>query len=94
MQTHVVDFNPRHVLTAGNFRSAKGGVPPTTPRAMVFSLGYKRLTQYFDIQLYLTYPLAKMRLKDVQRLELPPSADMHVHLRQDKVKSHVRIYLD
>lgn len=27
----------------------------------------------------------KMRLKDVQQLELPPSADMHVHLRQDKV---------
>lgn len=23
-----------------------------------------------------------MRLKDVQRLEMPPSADMHVHLRQ------------
>ncbi len=23
-----------------------------------------------------------MRLKDIQRLELPPSADMHVHLRQ------------
>ncbi|KIW28478.1 dihydroorotase, homodimeric type [Cladophialophora immunda] len=26
-----------------------------------------------------------MRLRDVQRLELPPTADMHVHLRQDKV---------
>ncbi|KAJ9142353.1 Dihydroorotase [Pleurostoma richardsiae] len=26
-----------------------------------------------------------MRLKDVQSLELPPAADMHVHLRQDKV---------
>lgn len=26
-----------------------------------------------------------MRLRDVQRLELPPSADMHVHLRQDQV---------
>lgn len=26
-----------------------------------------------------------MRLKDLQRLELPPSADMHVHLRQDKL---------
>ncbi|KAL8387415.1 hypothetical protein RB595_009917 [Gaeumannomyces hyphopodioides] len=26
-----------------------------------------------------------MRLKDVQQLELPPSADMHVHLRQDKL---------
>ncbi|KAF8847543.1 Dihydroorotase [Acephala macrosclerotiorum] len=26
-----------------------------------------------------------MRLKDVQRLELPASADMHVHLRQDQV---------
>ena len=26
-----------------------------------------------------------MKLKDVQRLELPPSADMHVHLRQDQV---------
>jgi dihydroorotase len=23
-----------------------------------------------------------MRLKDIQRLELPPTADMHVHLRQ------------
>ncbi|KLU83403.1 dihydroorotase, partial [Magnaporthiopsis poae ATCC 64411] len=26
-----------------------------------------------------------MRLKDIQQLELPPSADMHVHLRQDKL---------
>lgn len=26
-----------------------------------------------------------MRLKDLQRLELPPSADMHVHLRQDEL---------
>ncbi|OAL26281.1 dihydroorotase, homodimeric type [Fonsecaea nubica] len=26
-----------------------------------------------------------MRLRDVQRLELPPTADMHVHLRQGKV---------
>jgi dihydroorotase len=26
-----------------------------------------------------------MRLKDVQHLELPPSADMHVHLRQGEV---------
>ncbi|KAI0541261.1 dihydroorotase [Xylaria digitata] len=26
-----------------------------------------------------------MRLKDVHRLELPPTADMHVHLRQDQV---------
>lgn len=26
-----------------------------------------------------------MKLKDVQRLELLPSADMHVHLRQDQV---------
>lgn len=24
-----------------------------------------------------------MKLQDIQRLELPPSADMHVHLRQD-----------
>ena len=26
-----------------------------------------------------------MKLKDVQRIELLPSADMHVHLRQDQV---------
>lgn len=26
-----------------------------------------------------------MKLNDVQRLELLPSADMHVHLRQDQV---------
>ena len=26
-----------------------------------------------------------MKLKDVQRLELPATADMHVHLRQDQV---------
>ena len=26
-----------------------------------------------------------MRLKDLERLELPPSADMHVHLRQDRL---------
>lgn len=30
----------------------------------------------------------KMRLRDVQCLELPPSADMHVHLRQDQVNLH------
>ena len=24
-----------------------------------------------------------MKLKDIEVLELPPSADMHVHLRQD-----------
>jgi dihydroorotase len=24
-----------------------------------------------------------MQLKDIQKLELPPTADMHVHLRQD-----------
>lgn len=27
----------------------------------------------------------KMKLKETQRLELPPSADMHVHLRQGQV---------
>jgi dihydroorotase len=26
-----------------------------------------------------------MRLKDLESLELPPSADMHVHLRQDRL---------
>jgi hypothetical protein len=26
--------------------------------------------------------IVKMQLKDTQRIELPPSADMHVHLRQ------------
>jgi dihydroorotase len=26
-----------------------------------------------------------MGLKNVDRLELPPTADMHVHLRQDKL---------
>jgi dihydroorotase len=26
-----------------------------------------------------------MRLKDLQQLELPPSADMHVHLRQGEL---------
>ncbi|TGJ81785.1 hypothetical protein E0Z10_g6959 [Xylaria hypoxylon] len=30
-----------------------------------------------------------MRLKDVHRLELPPTADMHVHLRQDQVMNLV-----
>jgi hypothetical protein len=28
---------------------------------------------------------ARMRLQDVEGLELPPSADMHVHLRQDRL---------
>ena len=36
----------------------------------------------------------KMRLRDVQRLELPPSADMHVHLRQDQVNLHRPPVLD
>ena len=26
-----------------------------------------------------------MQIKQIQRLELPPVADMHVHLRQDKL---------
>jgi dihydroorotase len=29
--------------------------------------------------------MPEMKLKELQRLELPPSADMHVHLRQDKL---------
>ncbi|GAW24756.1 hypothetical protein ANO14919_143490 [Xylariales sp. No.14919] len=34
-----------------------------------------------------------MRLKDVYRLELPPTADMHVHLRQDQVMNLVVPYI-
>ncbi|KAI0447117.1 dihydroorotase [Xylaria telfairii] len=34
-----------------------------------------------------------MRLKDVYRLELPPTADMHVHLRQDEVMNLVVPYI-
>ncbi|KAI0141833.1 Dihydroorotase [Xylariaceae sp. FL1272] len=34
-----------------------------------------------------------MRLKDVHRLELPPTADMHVHLRQDKMMQLVTPYI-
>ena len=33
-----------------------------------------------------------MKLKDVQSLELPPTADMHVHLRQDQV--NITLLLD
>ena len=35
-----------------------------------------------------------MQLRDVQRLELPPSADMHVHLREDQVDLHPALLLD
>ena len=35
-----------------------------------------------------------MRLRDVQRLELPPSADMHVHLRQGEVSLQPALALD
>ncbi|KAI1363000.1 Dihydroorotase [Xylaria arbuscula] len=34
-----------------------------------------------------------MRLKDVHRLELPPTADMHVHLRQGEVMNLVTPYI-
>ncbi|KAI1157853.1 Dihydroorotase [Nemania serpens] len=34
-----------------------------------------------------------MRLKDVHQLELPPTADMHVHLRQDQVMNLVVPYI-
>ncbi|KAI1179396.1 Dihydroorotase [Nemania sp. FL0916] len=34
-----------------------------------------------------------MRLEDVHRLELPPTADMHVHLRQDEVMNLVVPYI-
>ena len=33
-----------------------------------------------------------MRLKDVHRLELPPTADMHVHLRQGEVCDALTTY--
>jgi hypothetical protein len=42
----------------------------------------------FDPAEFLLKISNKMRLRDVQRLELPPSADMHVHLRQDQVNLH------
>jgi len=34
-----------------------------------------------------------MRLKDIQRLEMPPSADMHVHLRQAEMMELVVPYI-
>lgn len=38
-----------------------------------------------SLESHFYFRIVEMRLKDLHRLELPPTADMHVHLRQGEV---------